>query len=101
MHLVSRALVRMRAVLFGPPDSGHAPHQPATAPGASLNHPSPETWTAFPSGTPRRRARCPWPGTELPEITADDIASTLVGAYVLTAEARQQLRQARQFAEVS
>ncbi|MDX2542337.1 hypothetical protein ACOT81_30705 [Streptomyces sp. WI04-05B] len=101
MPLVSRALERMRAVLFGPPDSDHPPHHPATALALPLAHPSPETWTAFPAGTPRRRARCPWPGTELPEITADDIASTLVGAYVLTSEARQQLRQARQFAEVS
>lgn len=106
MHLVSRALVRVRAALFGPPpDSDHAPHEPdpapATFPEPPVSHPSPEMWAAFLVGAWRRRARCPGPRAEVPEITADDIASTLVGAYILTSGTRQQLGQTRQFAEVS
>ncbi|WP_234046748.1 hypothetical protein [Streptomyces adelaidensis] len=110
MHLVSRALVRVRTVLFGPPpESGRAAHEPDTAPGTApagaprlpADHPSPEMWAAFLASARRRRARGPWPRAELPDITPDDIASTLVGAYVLTCEVRQQRRQARQFAEVS
>ncbi|UUU31244.1 hypothetical protein JIX56_15780 [Streptomyces sp. CA-210063] len=95
-------------MLFGPPpESDRAAQEPdtapATAPGPSVNQPSPEMWAAFLASARRRRARarCPWPRTELPEITAADIASTLVGAYVLTSEVRQQIRQARQFAEAS
>lgn len=120
MHLVSRALVRVRTVLFGPPpESGHADHEPDTAPAAAqgtraavpatrdtapgqpAHHPSPEMWAAFLASARRRRTPRPWPPADLPAITRDDIASTLVGAYVLTSEVRQQRRQARQFAEVS
>ena len=111
MHLLSRALVRVRAVLFGPPEpeSDRTPDEPDTAPapapGMPANHPSPEMWAAFLASARRRRGRtrtrCPGPRTELPDITAEDIASTLVGAYVLTPEVRQQMRQARQFAEVN
>ncbi|QFR02947.1 hypothetical protein F9278_32035 [Streptomyces phaeolivaceus] len=62
-------------------------------------------WAAFLASARRRRGRtrtrCPWPRTELPDITAEDIASTLVGAYILTPEVRQQVRQAPKFAEAS
>ncbi len=110
MHLLSRALVRVRAALFGPPEpeSDRAAHEPVTAPTTApstpTNHPSPEMWAAFLASARRRRGRartrCPWPRTELPDISAEDIASTLVGAYILTPEVRQQARQARQFTEV-
>ncbi len=92
MHLVSRALVRVRAMLFGPPgpslECDRAAHEPASDTAA----PAPPA----PLATARRhrgRTRCLWLRTELPEITAEDIASTLVGAYVLTPEVRQQMRQ--------
>ncbi|WP_405960453.1 hypothetical protein OG235_20710 [Streptomyces sp. NBC_00024] len=106
MHLVSRALVRVRTVLFGPPpEPNRAAHEPdttpATAPGLPAHHPSPEIWAAILASARRRRARCPWAPAELPAIAEDDIASTLVGAYLILPEARQRARQARQFAEVS
>ncbi|MFM9558894.1 MULTISPECIES: hypothetical protein [Streptomyces] len=110
MHLLSRALVRVRAVFFGPPEpeSDRTAHEPDTAPAPVpsmlANHLSPEMWAAFLASARRHRGRtrtrCPRPQTELPDITTEDIASTLVGAYVLTPEVRQQLRQVRQFAEV-
>ena len=114
MHLVLRTFVRVRAMLFGSPKphlSAHDPAlepalepaaAPASAPSLPVN-PSPETWAPFLASARRRRDQTPclWPRTELPEITAEDIASTLVGAYVLTPEMRQRIRQARQFAEVS
>jgi hypothetical protein len=106
MHLASRALVRVKAVLFGPPpESGRTAREPDTAPAAApglpVNRPSPEMWAAFLASARRRRARCPWPRTELPPIAADDITSTLVGAYLILPEARQRARQAARFAEVS
>ncbi|MFE7838707.1 hypothetical protein ACFU53_22440 [Streptomyces sp. NPDC057474] len=104
----------MEALLFGPPDPATSRRAardtstgtgtaPTTSSGESVRHPSPEMWAAFLASARRRRdrTRCPWPRTELPEITAEDIASTLVGAYVLTPEVRQRIRQARQFAEAS
>ncbi|WP_326578126.1 hypothetical protein OG889_15705 [Streptomyces sp. NBC_00481] len=112
MRLLSRALAWVEAVLFGPPDTAPTADRRAardtntgttatTSPGPPANHPSPEMWAAFLASARRRRARSPWTRTELPDITADDIASTLVGAYVLTSEVREQRRQARQFAEIS
>lgn len=105
MHLVSRALAWVRAMLLGAPErdrratardagTGKAPDLP-------VHHPSPEMWAAILIGARRRRARRPWPYTELPAITADDITSTLVGAYLLLPEMRQRALAAMQFMEVS
>ncbi|WP_328506216.1 hypothetical protein [Streptomyces sp. NBC_00391] len=112
MRLLSRALAWVEAVLFGPPDTAPTADRRAardtntgttatTSPGPPANHPSPEMWAAFLASARRRRARCPWAPAELPAIAEDDIASTLVGAYLILPEARQRARQARQFAEVS
>ena len=95
MHLVSRALVRVRAMLFGPP----GPPGPSLECDRAAHEPAPGTAPPAPLATARRhrgRTRCLWLRTELPEITAEDIASTLVGAYVLTPEVRQQMRQRSQ-----
>ncbi|QFQ98925.1 hypothetical protein F9278_25340 [Streptomyces phaeolivaceus] len=58
-------------------------------------------WAAFLASARRRRTPHPQPRAELPTITPDDINSTLVGAYLLTPEVRQQIRHARRLAEVS
>ncbi|WEH15603.1 hypothetical protein [Streptomyces sp. VNUA24] len=106
MHLLSRALVRVKATLLGTPASDRAAQEADTGPVSveelSLPHPSPEMWAAFLASSRRRRARCPWArGADLPGITAEEISSTLVGAYLLTPEVRRQRRQAQQFMEVS
>lgn len=111
MRLLSRALAWVEAVLFGPPDTAPTADRRAardtntgttatTSPG-HRQPPLPEMWAAFLASARRRRARCPWAPAELPAIAEDDIASTLVGAYLILPEARQRARQARQFAEVS
>lgn len=109
MHLVSRALAWVRAVLSRRPETddrrptlracvGTAPEP---VPSLPARRPSPEMWSAFLASARRRRASYPCPRTELPAITADDISSTLVGAYLLTPEGRQHIGCAKQFAEVS
>ncbi|MGW0845910.1 hypothetical protein ACWD26_38400 [Streptomyces sp. NPDC002787] len=105
MHLVSRALAWVRAVLFGlpEPDDHRQPlrtgFRSAPEPPLPARCPSPETWAAFLASARRRRAPHPQPRTELPLITADDIASTLVGAYLLTPEVRQRILHARKLTE--
>lgn len=107
--LVSRALVWVRAMLFGPssPDRRAAPDTDSTgigleaAAGAPARRPSPEMWGAILAGARRRRASPRWPDTRLPAITANDIASTLVGAYLLPPDVRQHALSAEQFAKVS
>ncbi|MDW8806775.1 hypothetical protein P1P68_18785 [Streptomyces scabiei] len=70
--------------------------------GLSIPRPSPEMWAAFLASARRRRARCSWAReADLPGITAEEIGSTLVGAYLLTPEVRQQRRQAEQFVGVA
>ncbi|GHE64572.1 hypothetical protein [Streptomyces capitiformicae] len=108
MHLVSRALAWVRALLFGPPEIAcraplgvRADTAQESRPSPPVRQPSPETWAPFLAGARRRGTSCASPRTGLPPITPDDIGSTLVGAYLLTSEVRQQIRQARQFVEVS
>ncbi|WP_371578559.1 hypothetical protein [Streptomyces sp. NBC_01314] len=109
MHLVSRALAWTRAVLFGlpetddrrpPPDLRNGTYMEAT-PSLPARCPSPEMCAAFLPSARRRGTSTPRSRTELPVITADDINSTLVGAYLLPPEAHQRIRQAQQFAEAS
>ena len=107
MHLVSRALAWIRAVLLGLPEPDADRHPPDTCvdatpeatPNLPARCPSPEMWAAFLASARRRRARCPWPRTELPTITADDITSALVGTYLLPPEVRQRARAAARLAE--
>ncbi|WP_416985645.1 hypothetical protein [Streptomyces sp. T028] len=74
---------------------------PEDAPGLPVRLPSPEMWAAILTGARRRRASRPQPSTELPVITPADIASTLVGAYVLPPEVRQRTLFVAQFTEAS
>ncbi|KFG05939.1 hypothetical protein [Streptomyces scabiei] len=102
MHLLSGALVRVRAVFLGTPASDRAAQEADTGPISveelSVPHPSPEMWAAFLASSRRRRTRCSWAReADLPGITAEEISSTLVGVYLLTPEVRQQRRQAQQF----
>ncbi|MER6157863.1 hypothetical protein ABT147_20295 [Streptomyces sp. NPDC001868] len=109
MHLVSQALAWARAVLFGLPETDD--HRPPpdlrngtsteTTPNLPARCPSPEMCAAFRTSARHRRTSPPRSLAALPVITADDIDSTLVGAYLLPAEAHQRIRQARQFAEAS
>ncbi|MDX3067277.1 hypothetical protein PV518_34755 [Streptomyces sp. ND04-05B] len=106
MHLLSRALVRVRAVFLGTPASDDVTQEADTGPVSveelSYPHPSPEMWAAFLASARRRRTRCSWARkADLPGITAEEISSTLVGAYLLTPEVRRQRRQVQQFVEVS
>lgn len=107
MHLVSRALAWVRAVLSGlpEPDDRHLPFRTCVGsvpePSLTAQGPSPEMWAAFLASARRRRGSHPRPHTELPAITANDISSTLVGAYLLTPEVRQHIRHSRQFMEAS
>ncbi|MGC9541850.1 hypothetical protein [Streptomyces sp. UG1] len=70
-------------------------------PDLPVRQPSPEMWAAILASARRRRAAHPWPTTELPAIAADDIASTLVGAYLLPPEVRRRALFTAPFAEVS
>lgn len=106
MQCASRALVWVRKVLFGPsPPDWRTPRETTAvlkmilAP--SLPNPSPELWAAILAGARRRRASCPWPPTDVPAITAEDITSTLVGAYLLQPAVRQRARAAARLAEES
>lgn len=106
MHCVSRAIVWVRRVLFGPPHPDYdtardtaVPATPTTLPGLSLRTPSPEMWAAILASARRRRTSRPWPPTVLPAISADDITSTLVGTYLLAPEVHQRARAAARFAE--
>jgi hypothetical protein len=108
MHHVSRALAWVRAMLFGPPKPGRSAARdtgtgtsPTAVLGMPVRHPSPEMWAAILVGARRRRAPHPWPYTEPPAITAEDIVSTLVGAYLIHPEACQRPLSAAQFAQVS
>jgi hypothetical protein len=96
-------------MFFGPPEpdrlaaarnagTGKAPE---TTPGLPVRLASPEMWAAILAGARRRRAPRPWLPVELPAITADDIASTLVGAYLILPEVRQRPLFAEQFTEAS
>ncbi|MDX3617760.1 MULTISPECIES: hypothetical protein [Streptomyces] len=56
-------------------------------------------WAAILASARRRRASRPWPPTDVPAITAEDITSTLVGIYLLLPEVRQRARGAARLAE--
>lgn len=110
MHLVSRALAWSRAVLFGlhvtgahrpPPPDLHIGTSTEATPSPPARCPSPEMWAPFLASARRRRTSPPRPRAGLPAITADDISSTLVGAYLLPPEVHQRIGQATQFAEAS
>lgn len=102
MNLVSRAVARIRTVLCGlresddprPPlrsRSAPDPH-PSLSPGC----PSPEMWADFVAGARPHRGSHPRPHTAVPPITAADIRSTLVGAYLLPPKTRQRTLHATQ-----
>lgn len=101
MHLVSRALAWVRAMLFGPPESSRTAcaTAPQTTPSPPVHNPSPEMWAAILASARRRRAPSPWPPSVLPAISAHDITSTLVGTYLHPPEIRQRARAAARFAE--
>lgn len=108
MNCVSRALVRVRSVLFGPPRPAYgtatpvsaAPTEPRTFWSPCPRNPSPEVWAAILVSARRRRgAALPWPPSDIPAITSDDITSTLVGTYLLPPVVRQRARAAARLAD--
>ena len=108
MHCVLRALSWVRLVLFGPPERdcrvarGTSISTTLTPlPGLPVQRLSPEMWAAILAGARRRRTPGPWSSAEPPAITAGDIGSTLVGAYLLLPEARQRALSAARFGEAT
>lgn len=107
MNCVSRALVRVRRVLFGPLEPEHgaatlasaAPAALPAIPSPSPDTPSPEVWAAILVSARRRRVALSWPPSDVPPISADDITSTLVGTYLLPPEIRQRARATARFTE--
>lgn len=101
MHLVSRALAWARVMLIGPPEYSRAAcgTTPRSTPSARVPRPSPEMWAPFLASARRRRTSPSRPRPDLPAITADDISTTLVGAYLLLPEVRQRVRGAVRLAE--
>lgn len=82
MHLLSRPLAWLRAVVCGPPGSGRATVSEASAQ-PPMPCPSPQMWGAILAGARRRRAPRMWPPTEPPAPTDDIHATALVRTYVL------------------
>lgn len=109
MHCVLRALSWVRLVLFGPPERDCRVARDMAIgttltplPGLTLQRPSPEMWAAILASARRRRTPGSWSSAAPPAITAEDIGSTLVGAYLLLPEGRQGAEpSATRFGEVS
>lgn len=107
MNCVSRALVRVRSVLFGPPEPEQGAASRASAATTALpaptspspRAPSPEVWAAILASARRRRANLPWAPSDVPAISSEDITSTLVGIYLLLPVVRQRARAAARVAE--
>lgn len=105
MHLVSRAVARVRTAFSGLPgsDDNRLPMCPRhdSDPESSLStrHPAPEMWANFLASARAHGGSRSRPHTEVPPITTDDINSTLVGAYLLPPEMRQRRRYAYQLTE--
>lgn len=100
MDCVSRALAWVRLVLFGPPERDCRAAL-TTPPGLPVQSPSPEMRAAILAGARRRRGPSSWSLAEPPAITAQDIGSTLVGAYLLLPEVRQRALSAARFGEAT
>lgn len=102
MHLVSRALARVTAMLFGPPESSRAlcsVASPEPAPSPPAPHPSPEMWEAILAGARHRGVPRQASHGAPPAISSDDITSTLVGTYLLPPAVLQRARAAARSAE--
>jgi hypothetical protein len=95
MHLVSQALAWVRAVLFGPPDSGRTACRAALEADPSLSvHLSPQQWAHILRHA-RRGASYAWPSPELPAMHGDCITRDLVRVYVLPEAERTRLPASR------